>query len=61
MANRILAAVIFSIAAWFLGVVLDVNIADGVWSFRTLLPILVMGSFIIYRDVYKRQSVQRGL
>ena len=48
MANRILAAVIFSIAAWFLGVVLDVNIADGVWSFRTLLPILVMGSFIIY-------------
>lgn len=48
MGNRIIIAVILSIAAWFLGVFIDVNIADGIWSFRTLFPVLTMGSFIIY-------------
>ena len=44
-------AIISTIIAWFIGLVLDANIdfgePVGFLSFRILFPILVMGTFIL--------------
>lgn len=51
MKKRIASAVLWSIAAWFLGLVLDANIdfePYGYLCLRILFPVLVMGSFILY-------------
>ena len=49
MKKRIVSAVLWSIAAWFLGLVLDANIDFGPYlCLRILFPVLVMGSFILY-------------
>ncbi len=45
-----LIAVTATLAAWFIGLILDANIdfgPDGFLSFRILLPILVMGLCIL--------------
>ncbi len=45
------AAILSTIAAWFVGLVVDanLNLGDplGFASFRTILPLLVMGTFIL--------------
>ena len=48
-----LLSVLATLAAWFLGIVLDANLKFGFgqagWlELRILLPILVMGAFIVH-------------
>lgn len=47
-----IAAVLSTIAAWFVGLLIDANILDGsafgFLQLRILFPILVMGTFILY-------------
>ncbi len=48
--NIYLDAVLSSLAAWFIGMVIDANIdfgPDGFLCLRIVLPIIVMGLFII--------------
>ncbi len=42
-------AIISTAAAWFIGLILDVylDLEPMVWDFRFILPILVMGWFIL--------------
>lgn len=51
MKKRCVYAILATIAAWFVGVVLDANIGEsmwtGFWQFRTLFPLLTMGGFIL--------------
>lgn len=46
-----LPAIISTIAAWFLGLIIDVNIdvgdPVGILNLRVLFPVLVMGIFIL--------------
>lgn len=46
-----LPAIVSTIAAWFLGLVIDVNIDAGdpvgILNLRVLFPVLVMGVFIL--------------
>lgn len=54
-----LAAVLSTVAAWFVGFLIDANLdfgdPVGFLSFRTLFPILVMGVFIL-KAVNKKTS-----
>ncbi len=54
-----LAAVLSTVAAWFVGLLIDANLdfgdPVGFLSFRTLFPILVMGVFIL-KAVNKKTS-----
>ena len=45
-----IGAVIVTIAAWFIGLILDANVSQDMLGFlelRTLFPILTMGVFIL--------------
>ena len=52
-------AIISTIIAWFIGLVLDANIdfgePVGFLSFRILFPILVMGTFIL-KNINKKDK-----
>ena len=45
---RVRDALILTALAWFVGLVADVNLGDGVFMFRTLLPVMAMGGCILY-------------
>lgn len=52
-------AILSTIAAWFLGLVLDANIdwnPNGFLCLRVLFPIIVMGTFILYSHNKKGDS-----
>ena len=45
-----LKAIISTLAAWFVGLLIDVNLGSGDWqmlSLRVLLPVLAMGLCIL--------------
>lgn len=45
------AAIISTIIAWFIGLIIDANLDSGMLGFlglRMLFPILTMGGFILY-------------
>ena len=44
------AAVLSTVAAWFVGLVIDANLdfgPQGFLNFRMLFPLLVMGTFVL--------------
>lgn len=45
---RVRDALILTALAWFVGLVADVNLEDGMFMFRTLLPVMAMGGSILY-------------
>lgn len=45
---RVRDALILTALAWFVGLVADVYLADGMFMFRTLLPVMAMGGSILY-------------
>lgn len=48
--NMYISAVIATIVAWFIGLVVDANVSQDMLGFlelRTLFPILTMGVFIL--------------
>ncbi len=48
-----ITAIFSTLASWFLGLVIDANLGSGdyagMFSLRVLFPILVMGSFILWK------------
>ena len=40
-------ATVFTLAAWFAGLVIDVNVRIGDLGLRTVLPVIVMGCCIM--------------
>lgn len=40
-------ATVFTLAAWFAGLVIDVNVRVGDLGLRTVLPVIVMGCCIM--------------
>ena len=40
-------ATIFTLAAWFAGLVIDVNVRVGDLGLRTVLPVIVMGCCVM--------------
>ena len=40
-------ATVFTLAAWFAGLVIDVNVRVGDRGLRTVLPVIVMGCCIM--------------
>lgn len=54
-----IAAIVSTIAAWFVGLVLDVNldVGDpvGILELRILFPILVMGGFLL-KAIHEKDS-----
>ncbi|MBQ7897855.1 MAG: hypothetical protein IJ323_05455 [Clostridia bacterium] len=48
-----ITAICSTIASWFIGLVIDANLGSGdyagTFSLRILFPILVMGSFILWK------------
>lgn len=51
------AAIISSVFAWFVGLMIDVNINSDPTAFlelRILLPIITMGGFILYNQRNKK-------
>lgn len=40
-------AIVVSLVAWFVGMVLDANIWDGFMCLRVVLPVIVMGAFVL--------------
>ena len=45
---RVRDALILTAMAWFVGLVADVYLEDGMFMFRTLLPVMAMGGCILY-------------
>ena len=59
-------ATVFTLAAWFAGLVIDANVRVGDLGLRTVLPVIVMGCCVMkyikavsytHLDVYKRQAL----
>ncbi len=42
------SAVIFTVLAWIVGILLDANVMGGFLSLKTLLPLLVMGACVLW-------------
>ena len=40
-------ATVFTLAAWFAGLVIDVNVRVGDLGLRTVLPVIVMGCCVM--------------
>ena len=57
--TRVRDALILTALAWFVGLVADVNLEDGVFMFRTLLPVMAMGGCILYALNGRRPERQK--
>jgi len=40
-------ATVFTLAAWFVGLVIDANVGEGILCLRVVFPIIVMGCCIM--------------
>ena len=51
-------ATVFTLAAWFAGLVIDVNVRVGDLGLRTVLPVIVMGCCVMkyMQDIVKAQK-----
>ena len=52
-------ATVFTLAAWFAGLVIDVNVRVGDLGLRTVLPVIVMGCCIM--KFIKDNNIQRSI
>ena len=46
-------ATVFTLAAWFAGLVIDANVRVGDLGLRTVLPVIVMGLSLIHISPWK--------
>ena len=48
-------ATVFTLVAWFAGLVIDVNVRVGDLGLRTVLPVIVMGCCVMkYMSIFRR-------
>ena len=52
-------ATVFTLAAWFAGLVIDVNVRVGDLGLRTVLPVIVMGCCIM--KFIKDNNIQQSI